>query len=219
MIFFCLAVERPTVIIMFGPLYRHDNNICAREDTNMPEKKRIIENDAPLKKDDLIVITGAGGFIAGNLAQYFKKKGFTEYPRGGQEAAVRVVSARSGRAESLPGREHRGQLPPRLRRRGGGLQPGGRHGRHGLHRTLPHRMPAQHPHQHPHDRGRLPGRRAPLLFLLARPAPTTRCLQKDPNVRRLEGIRRLSGHGRARLRLGEADFRRCSARNTGPNAA
>ena len=43
----------------------------------MPEKKRIIENDAPLKKDDLIVITGAGGFIAGNLAQYFKKKGFT----------------------------------------------------------------------------------------------------------------------------------------------
>lgn len=30
-----------------------------------------------MKKDDLIVITGAGGFIAGNLAQYFKKKGFT----------------------------------------------------------------------------------------------------------------------------------------------
>ena len=28
-------------------------------------------------KDDLIVITGAGGFIAGNLALYFKEKGFT----------------------------------------------------------------------------------------------------------------------------------------------
>ena len=27
--------------------------------------------------DDLIVITGAGGFIAGNLALYFRQKGFT----------------------------------------------------------------------------------------------------------------------------------------------
>ena len=30
-----------------------------------------------LKKDDLIVITGAGGFIAGALARYFHDKGFT----------------------------------------------------------------------------------------------------------------------------------------------
>ena len=43
----------------------------------MQEKKRIVEKDAPLKQEDLIVITGAGGFIAGNLALYFKKKGFT----------------------------------------------------------------------------------------------------------------------------------------------
>jgi GDP-D-mannose 3', 5'-epimerase len=43
----------------------------------MKETERIVEKDAPLKKDDLIVITGAGGFIAGNLALYFKKKGFT----------------------------------------------------------------------------------------------------------------------------------------------
>ena len=43
----------------------------------MKEIKRIVEKDPPLKKDDLIVITGAGGFIAGNLALYFKKKGFT----------------------------------------------------------------------------------------------------------------------------------------------
>jgi nucleoside-diphosphate-sugar epimerase len=43
----------------------------------MQEKKRNVEKDAPLKKSDLIVITGAGGFIAGNLVLYFKKKGFT----------------------------------------------------------------------------------------------------------------------------------------------
>src|SRR3984885_4187050 len=43
----------------------------------MEHKKRIVEKDAPTKKDDLIVITGAGGFIGGNLALYFTKKGFT----------------------------------------------------------------------------------------------------------------------------------------------
>jgi nucleoside-diphosphate-sugar epimerase len=30
-----------------------------------------------LRKDHLLVITGAGGFIAGNLARYFREKGFT----------------------------------------------------------------------------------------------------------------------------------------------
>ena len=41
------------------------------------EHKRTIEKDPKLKKNDLIVITGAGGFIGGNLALYFKNKGFT----------------------------------------------------------------------------------------------------------------------------------------------
>ena len=43
----------------------------------MQQKRRFVEKDVLLNKDDLIVITGAGGFIAGNLALYFKKKGFT----------------------------------------------------------------------------------------------------------------------------------------------
>ena len=38
------------------------------------ETKRLVEKDPALKKDDLIVITGAGGFIAGNLALYFRKR-------------------------------------------------------------------------------------------------------------------------------------------------
>jgi len=41
------------------------------------EQKRLVEKDPPLKKDDLIVIAGAGGFIAGALARYFHDKGFT----------------------------------------------------------------------------------------------------------------------------------------------
>ncbi len=43
----------------------------------MENKTRVVEKDPLLKKDDLIVITGAGGFIAGNLALHFRKKGFT----------------------------------------------------------------------------------------------------------------------------------------------
>jgi len=43
----------------------------------MHDTKRLVEKDPVLKKDDLIVITGAGGFIAGNLVLYFQKKGFT----------------------------------------------------------------------------------------------------------------------------------------------
>ncbi len=38
--------------------------------------KRLVEKDPELQKDDLIVITGAGGFIGGNLALYFKDQGF-----------------------------------------------------------------------------------------------------------------------------------------------
>jgi nucleoside-diphosphate-sugar epimerase len=41
------------------------------------ETKRLVEKEPPMRKDDLIVITGAGGFIAGNLARYFNDQGFT----------------------------------------------------------------------------------------------------------------------------------------------
>jgi nucleoside-diphosphate-sugar epimerase len=41
------------------------------------QKHRVVTKDAPRKKTDLIVITGGGGFIGGNLALHFRKKGFT----------------------------------------------------------------------------------------------------------------------------------------------
>ncbi len=40
------------------------------------EHQQFIEKEPEIKKDDLIVITGAGGFIGGNLAKYFHERGF-----------------------------------------------------------------------------------------------------------------------------------------------
>src|SRR3984893_5613570 len=41
------------------------------------EHKRLHPNAKELKKSDLIAITGAGGFIGGNLVKYFHDKGFS----------------------------------------------------------------------------------------------------------------------------------------------
>ena len=41
------------------------------------ESRRLVEKDPKLKKDDLIVVAGAGGFIGGALVRYFHDKGFT----------------------------------------------------------------------------------------------------------------------------------------------
>ena len=44
---------------------------------NIVEKQRIVEKGPELKRDDLIVIGGAGGFIGGALARRFREQGFT----------------------------------------------------------------------------------------------------------------------------------------------
>ena len=41
------------------------------------KEKPAVKVNSHLKKDDLIVITGAGGFIAGALTRYFHEQGFT----------------------------------------------------------------------------------------------------------------------------------------------
>jgi GDP-D-mannose 3', 5'-epimerase len=41
------------------------------------ETKRLVEKDPALRKDDRIVVTGAGGFIGGNLVKFLAGKGFS----------------------------------------------------------------------------------------------------------------------------------------------
>jgi len=41
------------------------------------QHNRLVEKDPELKKDDLIVIGGAGGFIGGALVRYFHDRGFS----------------------------------------------------------------------------------------------------------------------------------------------
>ena len=159
-----------------------------------------------LAKDDLIVIAGAGGFIAGSLARYFHDQGYTRiraidrkplpdwYQRvPGVESLSMDLSQEQNAIEAVRGAD-------------GGLQPRGRHGRHGLHRELPRRVPAQHPRQHPPDRGGLPRRRRALLLLVLGLRVQHRP-PEDARGHRAQGVRRLPGDGRARLRLGEADLR------------
>ena len=62
-----------------------------------------------LDRDDLIVIAGAGGFIAGSLTRYFHDQGYTRIRADRPEAAPRVVPARARRRVPLDGPEPRGR--------------------------------------------------------------------------------------------------------------
>jgi len=53
-------------------------------------------SNGAVKTDDLIVITGAGGFIAGALTKYFHDKGF------GGSAVARTRSGKGSASTSIP---------------------------------------------------------------------------------------------------------------------
>ncbi len=122
--------------------------------------------DPTLRKDDLIVIAGAGGFIAGALTRYFHEQGFTRiraidkkplpqwYQRvPGVESLCLDLSEKENAIRAVEGAVEVYNLAADM-------------GGHGLHRALPGGMPAQHPDQHPPARSRLPRRRAALFLLL-----------------------------------------------------
>ena len=55
-----------------------------------------------MSRDKLIVITGAGGFIGGNLVKYFSDKGFTRIRAVDKKPICEWVLARARCRESLP---------------------------------------------------------------------------------------------------------------------
>ena len=67
-------------------------------------------------KDDLIVITGAGGFIGGALARYFREHGFTRIRAVDKKPLPEWYQRVPGVECSEPRLQRRGELPPRLRR-------------------------------------------------------------------------------------------------------
>ena len=160
-----------------------------------------------LAKDDLIVIAGRRRLHRRLPHPVLRRAGLHQHPGHRPQAAPRLVPARPGRRVHLDGPlSHEQNAIEAVTRRRGGLQPRGRHGRHGLHRELPRRVPAQHPRQHAPDRGVLSRRRLALLLLLV----GLRLQHGPPEVargHRAQGVRRLPGDGRARLRLGEAHLR------------
>ena len=127
------------------------------------------------QRDDLIVIAGAGGFIAGALTRYFHERGFTRIRAVDKKPLPEWYQRVAGRGVPESRLQPRRELPPRLRRGRGSLQSGGRHGRHGVHRAVSCRVLAEHSGQHAHDRSRVSGRRTAVLLLVVRV-----CLQHGP---------------------------------------
>ena len=151
-----------------------------------------------LKKDDLIVIAGAGGFIAGSLARYFHDQGFTNIRAIDKKPLPEWYQRVPGVESLCMDLSEDANCRAGLRGCGRGLQPGRGHGRHGLHRAIPRRVPAQHPDQHAHDRGRVPRRRTALSSSPRPPAPTTSPSSRIPTSGRSRSrtpIRRMAERG------------------------
>ena len=157
-----------------------------------------------LRKDDLIVIGGAGGFIGGSLARYFHNKGFTRiraadkkplpewYQRvPGVECLNLDLSIEKNCRRACEGAVEVYNLAADM----GGMGFIERFRVECLRSILinTHMIEAAY---------RAGARR---YFFSSSACAYNTQLQQDPKVPRSQGIRRLPGDGRARLRLGEAD--------------
>ena len=152
---------------------------------------------------DHVLVTGAGGFIGGHLVRRLREDGVGRIravdckPKDEWYQVfddVENVAHRPPAARGLP-RRHRGRRH--------GVQPGGRHGRHGLHREQQGPVHAVGARVDPRARGRprVRGRAPVLLVVGVRLRGREAALARGGAAAR---VRRLPRHARGRVRLGEA---------------
>ena len=165
-----------------------------------PKPKRI---EDVRKRDDLIVVTGAGGFIAGSLVRYFHDKGFTRiravdkkpleewYRRTpGVEDLVLDVSFRDNCVKACDGAVEVYNLAADM----GGMGFIERYRVECLRSVLINTHMIEAAQKAGADR----------YFFSSSACAYNIDLQKDTQSAGPQGVRRLSGQRRARLRLGEA---------------
>ncbi len=157
-------------------------------------------------KDDLIVIAGAGGFIGGALTRYFREHGFTRIravdkkplPEWYQRVpGVECLNLDCSREENCR-RVCEGAVEVyNLAADMGGMG--------FIERFRVECLRSILVNTHMIEAAYRAG--AQRYFFSSSACAYNTDLQKDPQVRALEGIRRLSGDGRTRLRLGKTDVR------------
>ena len=158
-------------------------------------------------KDQLVVVTGAGGFIAGALVADLRRQGFRKIRAVDIKPLEQWYQKLRRRREPLARPERQEHCRSSHRGRRPGLQPRRQHGRHGLHRKQQSALHALRPHQHPHADGRPQVSASSASSTPLRPASTTATKQTvtptTASPRLAQGGRRLSRACRGRLRLGE----------------
>ena len=89
-----------------------------------------------LNKDDQIVVTGAGGFIAGTLVRYFHDQGFSRIRAVDKKPLSKWYQRTPGVENLCLDVSYRDNCKRGRRRGCRSVQPGGRYGRYGFYRAF-----------------------------------------------------------------------------------
>ncbi len=136
--------------------------------------------------DQLVVVTGAGGFIGGHLVADLLRRGHTHVRAVDRKPLTHWYQKFDQADNHMLDLMHKGACEEACSRRIRNLQPGRRHGRHGLHREQQSPMHAVGADQHAHADGRARSTASSASSMPRRPASITPTSRRDPNVTALQ---------------------------------